>query len=469
RQAHFNLLSADMLKNEIHLLELVKAKNIQDRVNASVDQLFTLALPSKTATTNNKEDFDHFWQTSGKLQGIYKARYLQSDWEEVVKPLNDKLRTHQRNALIAYLLNQKALKDWGVTDADGLFEFFLIDVQMEACMETSRIRQAISSVQTFVQRVFLDLESPNMENGDFDDRRQRWEWMNRYRIWEANRKVFCYPENWLRSELRDDKSPFYKELESELLQKDVNPSIVKEALQNYLYKLDEVADMKVVGIFNNSKDNRIHVVSRTRNVPYFYYYRSYNDGDWYPWEKIQVDIPNYDHIIAEKVISSGSYIIPVEWNNRIFIFFPIILKKTKAKSNTDLETFESKSKKSINLSKPYEFWEIKMAFSEKKHDKWTQKVISEKAAYTSNLIDINKFNFDCELGTNLRITFGYFIDPAGSTNTEPYFEFDGHSLTLYNTSGAIALANTDNFSYESSGKIFSYPNPYPDTFRANYN
>ncbi|MBK6499060.1 MAG: hypothetical protein IPG00_13205 [Saprospiraceae bacterium] len=208
---HFNVTTKDVLNNEVIFKKLINARIIQDKVNTKVGQMFELALPSKEATTNNKEDFDHFWQLSGKLQAIYKARYLQSEWEEVVKPLNDKLRTHQRNALIAYLLNQKALKDWGVQDADSLFEFFLIDVQMEACMETSRIRQAISSVQTFVQRIFLDLENPNIKNEEFDDRRKRWEWMSRYRVWEANRKVFCYPENWVRSELRDDKSLLGKE------------------------------------------------------------------------------------------------------------------------------------------------------------------------------------------------------------------------------------------------------------------
>ncbi|MBK8887575.1 MAG: hypothetical protein IPN46_13960 [Saprospiraceae bacterium] len=314
------------MNNEVIFKKLINARIIQDKVNTKVGQMFELALPSKEATTNNKEDFDHFWQLSGKLQAIYKARYLQSEWEEVVKPLNDKLRTHQRNALIAYLLNQKALKDWGVQDADSLFEFFLIDVQMEACMETSRIRQAISSVQTFVQRIFLDLENPNIKNEEFDDRRKRWEWMSRYRVWEANRKVFCYPENWVRSELRDDKSPFYKELESELLQKDVNPSMVKEALQSYLYKLDEVADMKVVGLYVEKDEVtnvpiKLHVFSKTRNAPNFYYYRTYyiESGNWSPWERMDVDIPStiYEgHDINEvngnvkKILpSTGTYLI----------------------------------------------------------------------------------------------------------------------------------------------------------------
>ena len=35
---------------------------------------------------------------------------------------------------------------------------------------------------------------------------KQWEWMKRYRVWEANRKIFLFPENWLEPEFRDDKS-----------------------------------------------------------------------------------------------------------------------------------------------------------------------------------------------------------------------------------------------------------------------
>ncbi len=38
------------------------------------------------------------------------------------------------------------------------------------------------------------------------------------RVWEANRKVFLYPENWLETELRDDKSPLFDKTEQELQQ-----------------------------------------------------------------------------------------------------------------------------------------------------------------------------------------------------------------------------------------------------------
>jgi hypothetical protein len=34
-----------------------------------------------------------------------------------------------------------------------------------------------------------------------------WEWLRRYRQWQANRKVFLSPENYLEPEPRDDKTP----------------------------------------------------------------------------------------------------------------------------------------------------------------------------------------------------------------------------------------------------------------------
>jgi hypothetical protein len=34
-----------------------------------------------------------------------------------------------------------------------------------------------------------------------------WSWLKRYRAWQANRKTFVLPENWLEPELRDDKTP----------------------------------------------------------------------------------------------------------------------------------------------------------------------------------------------------------------------------------------------------------------------
>jgi len=266
---HFNIVKLADYRNEENLLKLQEALTAADKIGVDIDFLFDWAVPVSKFNVCRK--------IADSIKNAIRAKYNPTDWEQTVKPLHDQLRNNQTQALLAYLLQQKELIAWNVTDADGLFEFFLIDVQMDACMETSRIKQAISSVQLFVQRCFLGLEQEHNGIAANILDRSRWDWMQRYRVWEANRKVFLYPENWIESNLRDDKSPFFKELESELLQKDISKQNVADALKSYLYKVDEVANMEVVGLhienetYDEKHVNKLHVFSRTRNAPYFFF------------------------------------------------------------------------------------------------------------------------------------------------------------------------------------------------------
>jgi hypothetical protein len=361
---HFDLDRPEAFRNEVNLLKLQKALQVAGAIGTDIDRLFAWANPVSR--------FSVCHQIAEGIRATLRARYDQDDWEQVVKPLNDQLREDQKQALISYLLVQPDLIDWGVVDADSLFEFFLIDVQMDACMETSRIKQAISTVQLFVQRCMLGLEAQYGVASDALSR-SRWDWMQKYRVWEANRKVFLYPENWIKSELRDDKSPFFKELESELLQKDINNQTIEDALKSYLFKVDEVANLKVVGLFLDQEGNKLHVFARTRNAPYFFYYRYFQivEKNWYAWERIQVDIPTVklDFKLepeATPQINVGTYLIPVVWNKRLLIFWPEISKSTIVKSGAAVTA---------------DIWEIQMAWSEYKNKKWTQKQLATHALY----------------------------------------------------------------------------------------
>lgn len=397
---HFDLNRPEAFRNEIDLVKLRQATIVADKIAIDIDRLFDWANPAS-----------NFWvchQIAEDIRKAIRARFEEDVWEQVVKPLNDQLREHQKLALIAYLLVQPDLRNWGVVDADSLFEFFLIDVQMDACMETSRIKQAISSVQLFIQRCLLGLEERRnaagvevgVPNNAID--RDRWEWMQRYRVWEANRKVFLYPENWIVSELRDDKSPFYKELESELLQKDINTETVQDALKNYLIKVDEVANLKVVGlhaeqVFNrdgtpamdggNLVFSKLHVFAGTRNAPPFFYYRYFNvsEKNWYPWEKVQVDIASYDVEINGQTVDHGVYLIPAVFNQRLLIFFPQFLKKTVPNMGASGTKFKDLGDKPLDEAKPSEYWEIKMGWSEYRNGKWTPKQQSSNTIFDDTL------------------------------------------------------------------------------------
>lgn len=444
---HFNIAKLSDYRNEKNLLKLQKALKVADKIGVDIHLLFDWAIPSS--------NFKKCRVIADSIKNAIRARYNQTDWEQVVKPLNDQLRNHQRDALTAYLLQQPELIAWNVVDADGLFEYFLVDVQMDACMETSRIKQGISSVQLFIQRCFLGLESQLDDKGveigiasDVLDR-DRWDWVQRYRVWEANRKVFLYPENWIESNLRDDKSPFFKELESELLQKDISKQNIADALKSYLYKVDEVANMEVVGLYieskttpNWEKGDKLHVFSRTRNAPYIFYYRylALDEKNWYPWEKMQVDIPSYDmvNMDSQEVIDNGCYLVPVVWNGRLLIFFPQIAKKTKLSQASKTKTVRQLADEPPTNTKPVEYYEIKIGWSEYRNGKWTQKQLSSSAVSLDIIVNdpenyrlIERFIFiPKDIGSSLKI----LVDDRGAKPADKVvtsvFDFMGSNLSI---------------------------------------
>jgi len=396
--AHSNL-TVDDFKNEITLLQLHRALALAKKTGASIELL--------AQWSNNSTGFNTLNDIAQSIKNTVKAKYEEEDWLEVAKILSDKIRENQKEALISYLLVQDPLVKWGAIDADSLFEYFLIDVQMGAAMDTSRIKQAISAVQLFISRCLLNLEN------ELDDNQQQvgvtpdvideqWmNWMKLYRVWEVNRKIAVYPENWLEPEYRDDKSPFFKELESELLQNDITDRSVENAFRNYLDKLDKVAHLEVCGIYEEGvtygrslqqqpKNVRVikqeeekhvlHVFARTQTTTKSYYYRRRDQfKHWTAWEKVDLDIRGSDDEINSGK-DSGVHLIPVVWNNRLFLFCPEFMQKHKEKNIEGQRVMDIKAGTiATNALKPDPYWEIRLAWSEYKDKKWTSKEVSKEA------------------------------------------------------------------------------------------
>ncbi|WP_024756736.1 neuraminidase-like domain-containing protein [Streptomyces exfoliatus] len=295
-----------------------------------------------------------------------KAKYDHEAWLDVARSLNNPLRERQRDALVAHV---SALL--GTRSPGEIFEHLLIDVEMSACMLTSRLKQAISSVQLFVQRCLLNLD-PDVKPGDIDAR--EWEWRRMYRLWEANRRIFLFPENWIEPELRDDKSPFFKELEADLLQADVSPDTVRRGLLGYLRKTESVANLEVCGFHAHTQDGKsvLHVVGRTRTgVPRSYYYRRQIDGiEWTPWEPVPVDIEGVEKEDAEGL--SGVHLLPTVWRGKLFLFWPQFVKKTR-KSKLIGQTVSSNQ---MELAEPRVYWEVKLAWSSYESGNWSPKQVT---------------------------------------------------------------------------------------------
>ena len=315
------------------LISIAETLKLVDRVGATARQMSGWALPNITKIQ------------ADSVRHAAMARYGEEQWQEITVPLRHNIREAQRDSLVQYVLHYRNKHNGKkFEDIDDIYGYYLIDTQMAACTDTSRIVLAASSVQLFVQRIMMSLEHDMSVTQEF---MKEWKWRKYYRVWEANRKVFMWPENWIEPELRDDKTPLFKELENELLQGELNPETVEKAYVNYLEKLHEVSHLKVCGMYEESET--FHVIAKTAGIPELYYYRRWEDkSQWTPWEKIELDIFNGEEIETTEFTERGILITPIVHNSRLFLFWPLFKIKKEPPTPADEITIGNK-KENIDL------------------------------------------------------------------------------------------------------------------------
>lgn len=245
---------------------------------------------------------------SGAARNALQSHYDEAQWAKVIQPVSDHLRVMRRDLLLDYIVDRD-----GFANRDALFEHYLIDAQMGACTLTSRIKLAISAVQLFFQRSLMQLEAgvslaPGIE--------REWEWRKNYRVWEANRKVFFYPENWATPELRTDKTHLFRRLEATIRRADLTEAAAEQAVVEYVVGLHEVSQLIVLDIhrWNEPATGNLveSVVARTRAAPSEFFYRSrIAKGVWSPWEKIEGGITGEHAII--KAIQGRVFVVWLEF------------------------------------------------------------------------------------------------------------------------------------------------------------
>jgi len=153
----------------------------------------------------------------------------------------------KRDLLKRFLIPQvdaRTPREFAIKNDNDLSNYLLLDVKMTAQTTTSRVVQATLSLQEYVQRCRLGLE-PGVGPGGLNDR--EWEWMSAYRTWEANRKVFLYPESYLRPDLRRDKTPLFVELERSLAGAAPTKDSLEQIYKRYLDQFQILATLETVG------------------------------------------------------------------------------------------------------------------------------------------------------------------------------------------------------------------------------
>ncbi|GAA3254959.1 hemopexin repeat-containing protein [Dactylosporangium siamense] len=266
----------------------------------------------------------------GALHGLLARRTPAAELPALARTVHDELNVARRDALVAAVI----AADPDFHTARDLFDWFLIDVEMGGSGTTSRVREAIAAVQLYLHRYLLRLLPAAADDGTDDSAddvvdpeavralvKNRWSWMRGYRLWEANRKVFLYPENYLRPELRAARTPAFRALESDLLQGEITPDGVERAFKRYLDEYTEVSRLTIAGGYVYTKDmapdgvRRLVLFGRTKTDPRRYYFRRAEFGTteplsatWEAWQPVNVQI-------------GADQVHPVHAFGRVFVFW----------------------------------------------------------------------------------------------------------------------------------------------------
>ncbi|MBZ5728803.1 MAG: hypothetical protein LAP87_27960 [Acidobacteriia bacterium] len=244
--------------------------------------------------------------------GAIKARHPNNDdWLAFAPTIMDPIRERRSAALQAYLIGQRdAAGNLVYGDVNGLFDRFLIDVQMSSCEVSTRVIQAYIAVQIFVERCLMNLEAPAVAaDVTRDDTWNQWPWMKRYRIWQANREVFLYPENWLIESQRPNRTEIYRKLEQDVRQNASTADFLETVVLTYVDRLEDVAHLQITGTCQDSATGAIHVVGRTQCDPPLFYFRSLIDGAWTGWTQLPLDIHAHQAV-------------PAMYRGRLCVFWP---------------------------------------------------------------------------------------------------------------------------------------------------
>jgi hypothetical protein len=171
-------------------------------------------------------------------------------------------------------------------------------------------------VQLFVQRALMGHEDDVTLSDEHSD---AWVWMKRYRVWEANRKIFLYPENWVHAGAPRRQVPALPQARGRDLSVDDLGGVASKRPTSAISRGSTRSRvLRSAGTYHEvertSKGevvvDRLHVFGRTHDDPSKVFYRQrIDDAYWTPWEEVPFQI-------------EARGVLPIMVNRRLVLIWP---------------------------------------------------------------------------------------------------------------------------------------------------
>ena len=189
-------------------------------------------LPAWRATEQARRD----WQDRLRSR-IEQEKNTVDELAKLVNSTEEQTLSTLRNALII-ATNESAR--W-------LTENLLIDCENDGCKITTRIGQAIETIQVLLWSIrTAQLNDTHPDLGvDADNFDEEWKWIGSYETWRAAMLVFLYPENILLPSLRRSQTPAFRKIVKDVRNnRRLTPEHACEAAHAYSDYLEDICTLK---------------------------------------------------------------------------------------------------------------------------------------------------------------------------------------------------------------------------------
>ncbi|AZC51707.1 putative insecticidal toxin [Pseudomonas chlororaphis subsp. piscium] len=258
-----------------------------------------------------------------------------SDWAAVSHTLQSGLNSQQAMQLQATLdemlsaaVSAYAIKNltpsW-VTDRDKLYSWLLLDNQVSAQVKTTRLAEAISSVQLYVNRALSGLEQGERA-GVVKSRRFFIDWDSynkRYSTWAGVSQLVYYPENYIDPTLRIGQTGMMDEMLQTLSQSQLTSDTVENAFKTYMTRFEEIANLEIISGYHDSTlplSGSTYLIGKSSIGDY--YWRTAEMGKmsggklpanaWSEWKKVATAATPVNNLIRPVVFQSRLYVFWIE-------------------------------------------------------------------------------------------------------------------------------------------------------------
>lgn len=261
--------------------------------------------------------------TSEYTDWIAASQALQAGIKTQQATLNTKLDESLSAAVSGYVIKNIA-PSW-VTDRDKLYNWLLIDNQVSAQINTTRIAEAIASVQLYVNRALNGQEEDvisAVKSKTFFAR--DWDTYNkRYSTWAGLSQLVYYPENYVDPTLRIGQTGMMDEMLQRISQSQLTSEIVEDAFKTYMTRFEEIANLDVISGYHDGvseQSGTTYLIGRSAVGDY--YWRSADiekmsagklpANAWSEWKKVTAALTPVSNMVRPVIFQSRLYLTWVE-------------------------------------------------------------------------------------------------------------------------------------------------------------